>query len=184
MDELLQSRNPDPATPSDVSQSQTRKIHALVYECAAEGDCTVVTSKSTGSKKRTASEAGIGSRVPSTHSKRQWGHPKTPFLTQAGTYAGEKLSDSHTTSHVVNLLVQGENLDIRVRSTQLTTWQMILFGFRGLIEKVSSSHHSLVSSSTFPSRLFCSSSYNGLDPVSGGRSRSSPQKSIPFRCTP
>ena len=38
MDEqLLQSRNPNPATPSDVSQSQTRKIHALAYGRTAEG---------------------------------------------------------------------------------------------------------------------------------------------------
>jgi hypothetical protein len=121
MDEqLLQPRNADPATPSDVSQSQTRKIHTLAYECTAEGDCTVVTSKSAGSKKRTASEAGISSGIPSTDSKQQWGHPKQSLLDQSGTYAGEKLSDSHTTSHVINLLVQGENLDIRVQSTQLT----------------------------------------------------------------
>jgi hypothetical protein len=34
--QLLQSRNTDPATPSDVSQSQTRKIHTLAYEHPAE----------------------------------------------------------------------------------------------------------------------------------------------------
>jgi len=35
-EQLLRSRTPDPETSSDVSQSQTREIHALVDECTAE----------------------------------------------------------------------------------------------------------------------------------------------------
>jgi hypothetical protein len=102
-----------------LSPEPVRFIHPLIN--VPLKDCTVVTSKSAESKKRTASEARISSGVPSTDSKRQRGHPKTSLLTQAGTYAGEeKLSDSHSVRHVVNLLVQGENRNIRARFTQLT----------------------------------------------------------------
>ena len=102
-----------------LSPEPVRFIHPLIN--VPLKDCTVVTSKSAESKKRTASEAGISSGVPSTDSKRQRGHPKTSLLTQAGTYAGEeKLSDSYSVRHVVNLLVQGENRNIRARFTQLT----------------------------------------------------------------
>jgi len=54
------------------------------------------------------------------NTKRQWQPPKQSLLTQTGTYAGEKLSDSHSISHVLNLLVQGGIHFTPVRSRQLT----------------------------------------------------------------
>ena len=43
-----------------------------------------------------------------------------PFANQVGTYAAEKFSDSFSTSHVLNLLVRGENQCVRKRLDQLT----------------------------------------------------------------
>jgi len=110
LDELFRSPSPDPETSSDtsISQSQTRKFHALVFTVRRLlKNCTAVIPKSAGSKKRTASEAGMSSGVPSTDAKRQRQLPKQTLLKQSGTYAGEKLSDSYSISHALNLLVKG-----------------------------------------------------------------------------
>ena len=70
-------------------------------------NCTVVSSKSGRSKKRTATDAGISTGIPSAGAKRQRLPPIQSLLTQVGTYAGERLSDSYSNSHAVNLLIKG-----------------------------------------------------------------------------
>jgi len=77
-------------------------------------NCLVVTLKPSGSK-RSATDAGISSAVSSMDTKRQRRLPKQPFLTQAGMYAGEKLSDSYSISHALNLLVRGAIWNARMR---------------------------------------------------------------------
>jgi len=110
-EEPTTSRNPDRETPSDISESQTRKISALVSGRTTE-DRTVTTSKSGKSKKRSAADAGISSVAQSIASKRQNRGPRLGYLNQTGTYAGEKLSDSCSVSHALNLLFQGESQDV------------------------------------------------------------------------
>ena len=68
---------------------------------------TVVPSKSDQSKKRSASDAGFSSGVPGVTTKRPQ-RPQQDFLKQTGIYAGEKLSDSYSISHALNLLVRGK----------------------------------------------------------------------------
>ena len=98
---------------------QTCNICALVDEHTAE-ERTVVTSKPSGSKKRSATDAGINSGVPHSAAKRQRRPPKPFLLTQTEAYAGERLSNSHSISHALNLMVRGGAQDAFTRSTQLT----------------------------------------------------------------
>ena len=115
-DQLLLTRDPDPVTfPSLKHVRFTPLLTSTPLK-----NCTVVTSKSGGSKKRTATDAGISSGVPSAGTKRQRRPPTQPLLTQAGIYAGEKLSDSCSNSHTLNLLIQGRAKDVCTWFTQLT----------------------------------------------------------------
>jgi len=110
-EEPAASRNPDRETPSDISESQTRKIPALVSGRTTETR-TVATSKSDKGKKRSAADAGISPAAQSTASKRQNRGPRPGYLNQTGAYAGEKLSNSYSVSHALNLIFQGEFQDV------------------------------------------------------------------------
>jgi len=79
-----------------------------------------MTSKSGWSNKRSATSAGISSGAPSTASKRQKQGPRRPHLGQTGVYAGEKLSNSYSISHSLNLLFRGESQDACMGSKEFT----------------------------------------------------------------
>ena len=72
-------------------------------------------SSATLVSKRSASAAGMDSGTATSGSKRRRVQKNSTrevtqsLAAQAGTYAAEKLSDSFSVSHVLNLLVLGEN---------------------------------------------------------------------------
>ena len=67
------------------------------------------------SNKRSSRTAGMNGSVGTSGNKRRrvqkssTGETTQSLAAQTGTYAAEKFSDSFTVSHVLNLLVQGEN---------------------------------------------------------------------------
>jgi len=50
---------------------------------------------------------------------RQPPKPKQSLVTQSGTYAGEKLSDSYSISHALNLLIKGATQNAHIRFSDL-----------------------------------------------------------------
>ena len=75
---------------------------------------TAVSSATLVSSKRNASVARMDSSTGITGGKRQRVQKSSartvrPFDGEAGTYTAEKFPDSFSVSHVLNLLVQGEN---------------------------------------------------------------------------
>ena len=104
-EQLLQLRTPNPETFLDASQSQTRKVHALVDEHTAEEP------HSRNFNTQWQQEAIRDCRrdqlaVSSTDAGRP---PKQLLLTLTGMHAREKLPHSYSVGHVQNLLVRGEN---------------------------------------------------------------------------
>jgi len=85
----------------------------------------LTTSMTAGSSKRSAGAAGMDSSAGTSGRKRQRtqknsGKTTQTLSEQAGRYAGEKFSDSFSISHVLNLLVEGENRHVHKWLHRLT----------------------------------------------------------------
>ena len=150
-----------------------------------------VSSATLVSSKRPASVAGMdGGSGTSGRKRRRVQKSSTRETTQslaaqAGTYAAEKFSDSFTVSHVLNLLIQGENQYVHeiARPTDMG-FQMTSCGSPGSIGRVPSSHRASTFStmSLLPSSF--SSSSSDLDPANGDISPNSLGRTRRFCCTP
>lgn len=70
-----------------------------------------LTGLATG-KKRSAGNAGLSPETPRKAHKRKRSNsslrPTLPHLKQAGIYAGEKFSYSHSIGHVISLIIRGK----------------------------------------------------------------------------
>jgi len=75
----------------------------------AASSATLISTKRTASAARMDSGAGTSGKKRRLVQKNSAREATQSLATQVGTYAAEKLSDTFSVSHVLNLLVRSEN---------------------------------------------------------------------------
>lgn len=98
-----------PPTPPDSSRSETL---TTLMPGKSEGCPALGIEPPEESKGRSAPDTGFSSGPPK-QSKKQKQTPRQPRaseLDQTGTYAGKKLSDSHSTGHTINPIIRNDSV--------------------------------------------------------------------------